>query len=143
MAGLQQRGNNYSRESGAFLLGRRSNGRTRITDFVLYDDLDPACLDTGIVSFNGRYFGALWDYCKTNSVSVVADVHTHPGGVGQSDSDRNHPMISRSGHIALIVPCFAKAPVKRSEVGIYRYEGAKQWRPVSPEKRSIFLHIGL
>ena len=38
--------------------------RARVVDFVLYDDLDPRCLDSGIVHFDGRYFGALWDICK-------------------------------------------------------------------------------
>ena len=43
---LRQRGRGASRESGAFLLGRQEGGRRRIVDFVLYDDLDPHCLDT-------------------------------------------------------------------------------------------------
>ena len=49
----------------------------------------------------------LWDICKRRGLTVVADVHVHPGGAGQSDSDRDHPMISRAGHIALILPDFA------------------------------------
>ena len=86
----------------------RKDGRARIVDFILYDDLDPHALDTGIVRFDGRYFGALWDICKRRGLSVVADVHVHPGGSGQSASDREHPMISRAGHIALILPDFAR-----------------------------------
>jgi hypothetical protein len=74
---------------------------------------------------------------------VVADVHVHPDGSGQSDSDRAHPMISRAGHIALILPRFAVAPQPRREIGIYRYEGAKRWTPVSPADRRAFLHLGL
>jgi len=143
LAGLRQRGRYGRHESGAFLLGHRRDGRTRIVQFVLYDDLDPKCLDTGIVRFDGRHFGALWDLCKQRGLSVVADVHTHPGGSQQSDSDRAHPMISRSGHIALIVPRFATEPVRRSEVGIHRYEGAKHWCPVAAENRRAFFHIGL
>lgn len=140
---LRERGHNGERESGAFLLGYRHDGRGRVTHFVLYDDLDPQCLDTGIVRFDGRYFGTLWDLCKKRGVSVVADVHTHPGGSRQSDSDRANPMISRSGHIALILPKFAVAPLHREEVGIYRYEGSKRWSPVPVKHRTAFFHIGL
>lgn len=140
--GLRQRGHDGEHESGAFLLGHRREGRTRITQFVLYDDLDPKCLETGFVRFDGRYFGALWELCEQRGVSVVADVHTHPEGSQQSDSDRAHPMISRSGHIALIVPRFATAPVLRAEVGIYRYEGSKRWNPVPAQNRSRLFHIG-
>ena len=38
--------------------------------------------------FDGRYFGALWDICKQRGLSVVADVHVHPGGCRAKRSDR-------------------------------------------------------
>jgi hypothetical protein len=140
---LRERGRGERRESGAFLLGYRRDGRARIADFVLYDDLDPHALDTGIVRFDGRYFGDLWDICKRRSLSVVADVHVHAGGSGQSDSDREHPMISRAGHVALILPDFARAPLRIQSIGIYRYLGAKRWHTVPAAERRVFLHIGL
>ena len=77
IAGLRRSGRGFRRESGAFLLGRRSGDRARIVTFVLYDDLDPNCLDTGIVRLDGRHFGALWDECRRRDLVVVADVHTH------------------------------------------------------------------
>ncbi|WP_236515930.1 hypothetical protein [Sandaracinus amylolyticus] len=129
LAGLRARGGGMH-ESGAFLLGHRDDGRARISMFVLYDDLDPHCLDTGIVHFDGRYFGRLWDLCKATGLAVVADVHTHPGGARQSGSDRAHPMIACAGHLALIVPRFALPPVRVRDVGIYRYLGAKRWATV-------------
>ena len=105
LAGLRRRGREATRESGAFLLGRRSGGRARITDFALYDDLDPRSLDTGIERFDGRHFGALWDLCKERDLTAVADVHVHPGGSGQSESDQAHPMIRGVGpYSALITP---------------------------------------
>jgi hypothetical protein len=110
---------------------------------VLYDDLDPRCLDTGIIRFDGRYFGGLWDLCKRLNISVVADVHTHPAGCEQSESDQSNPMISRSGHVALILPDFAAPPLRRADIGIYLYEGAKKWKRVSPENRRAYFHIGL
>ncbi len=142
VAALRQHGRNYGSESGAFLLGRSIDSRARVLDFVLYDRLDPHSLDTGIVRFDGRYFGALWEFCKQRNCSVVADIHTHPGGSQQSESDRANPMITRRGHLALIVPRFAAPPVRRSEIGIYRYEGDKRWYSISPSKRHRFFHIG-
>lgn len=143
VARLRERGCAASCESGAFLLGYREDGRARIVDFILYDDLDPHALDTGIVRFDGRHFGKLWDICKRRNLSVVADVHVHPGGSGQSDSDRAHPMISRAGHVALILPEFARPPVRTETVGIYRYLGNKTWDAVAPQARRDFLHIGV
>jgi hypothetical protein len=132
------------RESGAFLLGQVDNrGRRRIVDYLLYDDLDPHALDTGIIHLNGSHFGKLWDLCAERSVMVVADVHTHPGGSEQSQSDRAHPIIARAGHIALIVPNFAAAPVDVSAVGIYRYGGGGRWQTILARQRRQFFSIGL
>ena len=142
-AKLRERGRHCCRESGAFLLGHREGGSARIVDFVLYDDLDPHALDSGIVRFDGRYFSDLWAMCKLRGLTVVADVHVHPGGSGQSDSDRNHPMISQAGHIALILPRFATGAQPRRGIGIYRYLGGKQWDTVQPSARRQFFHIGL
>lgn len=139
---LRQRGHGRSRESGAFLLGAIEAGVPRVSDFVLYDDLDPNCLNSGIVRFDGRYFGALWELCQQRGMNVVADVHVHPGRSDQSASDQNHPMISQPGHIALILPRFADAPVQLVETGMYRYLGGKKWKRVPPEARTEFLRIG-
>ena len=139
---LRDRGRNRSRESGAFLLGHRHGKRARIVDFVLYDDLDPHCFDSGIVRFDGRYFGDLWALCKARGLTVVADIHVHPGGAGQSESDREHPMISCAGHTALILPRFGVEPLPRREIGIYRYRGGKQWTTVPAAERRSFFHIG-
>ena len=142
LIGLRERGRNRSSESGAFLLGRRSDGRAHITAFILYDDLDPHCLDTGIVRFDGRHFGALWEYCRQRDLSVVADIHVHPGGSGQSESDRHHPMISRAGHLALILPEFAAPPVQIRSIGVYRYLGGKKWETIPPNGRAAFFFVG-
>ena len=140
--GLRARGNEMTRESGAFLLGYKDGQKSRIVDFILYDDLDPKCLSSGIVRFDGRYFSDLWAICKRRNLSVVADIHVHPGGEQQSNSDQAYPMISRPRHLALILPNFA-APAPRSKIGIYRYLGNKEWETVPKKLRKTFLHIGL
>ena len=142
-AKLRERGRHCSRESGAFLLGYREEGRARIVDFVLYDDLDPNALESGIVRIDGRYFSDLWAICKSRGLTVEADIHVHPGGSSQSHSDKDQPMISRPGHIALILPSFASGPQPRRNIGIYRYLGGKQWETVPPSVRHQFFHLSL
>lgn len=140
---LLERGQGCTRESGAFLLGQRDDGRARVVDFVLYDDLDPDCLDSGIVRFDGRYFSDLWAICRTRDLSVVADIHVHPGSAVQSGSDRDHPMISHAGHIAMILPDFATGPQRRRDIGMYRYLGRKRWATVPQDERRSFFSLTL
>ena len=124
IAELGRRGAGSS-EAGAFLLARR--GETRVRRIEYYDDLDPGCLQ-GNINFAGWAFSKLWDICETEGLTVVADVHTHPGNhVHQSAIDRDNPMISRVGHVALIVPDLAARPVRPREAGVHQYAGDDGW----------------
>lgn len=115
------------RESGAFLLGTDNGGERVAYRIALYDDLDPNCLNEGYIHFDGHYYGRLWELCAATSLSVVADVHTHPYGPGQSHLDKTHPMVSIPGHIAVIVPNYAQGVVLASDVGVYVYRGRYRW----------------
>jgi proteasome lid subunit RPN8/RPN11 len=144
-AGLQelaQRGEG-KRESGAFLLGERWRSRRRIRRFVCYDDLDPCCLETGIVVFDGAGYGPLWQLCRETGLDVVADVHTHPGLAQQSDADRRHPMVATAGHIAIIVPWFAERVVTPADLGVYEYRGQHSWTDHSGQDARRFFYIGI
>ncbi|MFZ1991959.1 MAG: hypothetical protein WAW96_19565, partial [Alphaproteobacteria bacterium] len=91
-------------EAGAFLLGDTVSGYRRIRQFLYYDDVDPDCFANGIVEFDGRRFGEVWRICADLGLSVIADVHVHPGHYAQSQSDKQNPMIAEVGHFALIIP---------------------------------------
>lgn len=130
-------------ESGAFLLGKEDGSRRRITRFAYYDDFDPHSLDTGIVVFDGSGYGPLWELCRETGLTVVADVHVHPGAARQSHSDRTNPMIATKGHIALIVPDFAERIFQPADLGVYEYKGAHSWNDFTGERAAEeFFYVG-
>lgn len=139
---LRRRGEGR-RESGAFLLGHEEGQRCVVKRFVFFDDLDPGCLDTGIVVFDGIGYGPLWQMCRETGMKVVADVHTHPGAAQQSATDEKNPMVARRRHLALIVPGLAQRQARPSELGIYEYEGDHRWRDRSGKDASKFFYIGI
>jgi len=132
VAELRRRTLDGSRESGAFLLGHQGDQRL-IEEFVYYDDIDPDALKTGIVIIDGRKLGALWDHCRATGRKVVADVHVHPCGYEQSPSDRANPVIAEIGHIAMIIPHFARRQARPGGIGVYEYLGARKWKDRSNE----------
>jgi hypothetical protein len=138
---LRERGRGV-RESGAFVVGTGDGAERTATGFVLYDDLDPNCLNEGYVRFDGCYYGRLWELCGRDALSVVADVHTHPYGPGQSHSDKTHPMVSIPGHIDLIVPNFAQGPIFATDVGVYVYRGRHRWATYRRRRAAKVLAIG-
>lgn len=119
--GLRKRGEG-KRESGAFLLAK--TGRNKICKIVYYDELDPQCFDSGIVQFDGAGYVPLFKMCNKKGYEVICDVHTHPSNnTSQSTSDKDNPMIKRTGHTALIIPCYAQKSFQLlNGVGIYQYQ---------------------
>jgi hypothetical protein len=126
------------RESGAFLLGSRDGATRRIEQFLYYDDVDPHCFDNGIVEFNGALLGRVWILCRELNMSVVADVHVHPGHYGQSASDRANPIMPEAGHLALILPGFAATRCVPGAIGMYEYLGSRRWQDHSRDGERFF-----
>jgi len=138
---LERRGEG-NHEAGAFLLGpSRPSGRS-VTDVVYYDDLDPKAYSSGVCVLTGDAFARLWEMCRERGVSVVADVHTHPGAGFQSHVDRINPMVARAGHIALILPDYGRWPLAVDRFGIYEYRGDHRWFNRSPAKQPGYFYTG-
>ena len=135
---LHRRGAN-ERESGAFLLAREKSAK--VVRVVYYDDLDPHCLDRSYIHFSGAGFVKLWQICQKMHLRVVADVHTHPSSwTEQSELDETHPMIPQKGHMALILPNFARSSrLGLHGVGVFEYLGDGKWRPWSTSSRKVQL----
>lgn len=125
-------------EAGAFLLGKVEGATKRITKILFYDDIDPTCFQNGIVEFDGKNFGEVWKICREEGLEVVADVHVHPGGYWQSSSDQNNPMIPKAGHLALILPNFAKGNPRPGGIGMYEFLGSMKWKNHTPGGGKFF-----
>lgn len=127
-------------EAGAFLLGTREGDLREVRDTVFYDDLDPDAYSSGVCILHAPAFAALWSMCRERSLTVVGDVHTHPGGAFQSESDRTNPMVARAGHIAIIVPNFAVGSPATARLGVFEYRGDHDWTDHSGTGARRFLH---
>ena len=135
---LERRTLGGHRESGAFLLGHERNGYRQIVEFVFYDDIDPQALDTGVVHLHGNKLPRLWEYCRSRGYGVIADVHVHPGSYGQSDSDQANPVMPKAGHVAFIIPDFARRDTRPGGIGMYEYLGNGAWADHTPKGSSFF-----
>lgn len=139
VAELAKRTLGERRESGAYLLGRENgDGSKEILDFVFYDDIDDQALATGVVTIRETALPKLWAVCRDRGYGVVADVHVHPGGYGQSDSDYDNPVMPRAGHYALILPNFARGNPEPDSIGMYEFIGNNAWANHSSQGRRFF-----
>ena len=139
VAELERRTLGARRESGAYLLGtHRPDGSRDVLDFIYYDDVDPEALSTGIVTIRETALPRLWEICRARGYGVVADVHVHPGGYDQSQSDKANPVMPRAGHIALILPHFARNNPRPGTIGMFEFLGSDRWREHSAKGRKFF-----
>ena len=76
-------------------------------------------------------------------LTVIGDIHTHPGVARQSSSDRTNPMVATPGHLAIIVPRLAQPSFKWPELGIYEYLGQHRWHEHSGAVAGRFFYVGL
>lgn len=123
---LARRGHG-NREAGAFLLARAEDSRRRVVAVAYYDNLDPNSL-RGNIAFSRDGFARLNDLCRERGLAVVTDVHTHQTGwVSQSETDRTNPMVRIAGHVAVIVPNYARGRIRPNDTGVHIYEGNHRW----------------
>jgi proteasome lid subunit RPN8/RPN11 len=124
------------------LLGIERGGRRRVTETVYYDDLDLNAYASGVCVLHGDAFAKLWALCRAKGLMVVADVHTHPGTAFQSHADRTNPMVATTGHVAIIVPHFARWPIGAGTLGVYEYRGQHQWFERGGRKTKRYFYTG-
>ena len=116
------------KEAGAFLLGTTAGAARKVKSYLMYDVIAPkSSNEHDYVVLTGEEMAAAWDHCYRVGLEVVADVHTHPMGPGQSVSDRAHPMVSVAGHVALIVPWFAMREPMPIDLGVHVFHGSSRW----------------
>jgi proteasome lid subunit RPN8/RPN11 len=117
------------KEAGAFLLGHVDDKRRWVSSYLMYDTVaTESSRKHAFVAFTATEMARAWGRCYATGLQVVADVHTHPMGPGQSVTDRAHPIVSVAGHVALIVPYFAMRNPQPDELGVHVFEGAGKWR---------------
>lgn len=129
------------RESGAFLLGNKTGSTRVVTRYLPCERLQADALHDDYVSLTAASFAKLWELCRAEKLSVVADVHTHRLGAGQSRSDRANPMVALAGHIAFIVPRFAQGRVQLQDLGMYVYQGNHKWMTYSGSDVNRLVHL--
>lgn len=117
------------KEAGAFLLGHIVDQDRRVFSYLMYEVIaTESSRKHAYVAFTAGEMARAWEHCYATGLQVVADIHTHPLGPGQSVTDRAHPIISVPGHVALIAPFFAMHDPQPVDLGVHVFEGAGRWR---------------
>lgn len=79
----------------------------------------------------------VWLY--QNSLSLVAQIHSHPAEAYHSETDDSLPVATAVGSFSLVVPYFAMRPFSIAGCAVYRLSTSAEWVEVpTPDAESIF-----
>lgn len=70
-------------------------------------------------------------YLYRNSLTLVAQVHTHPTEAYHSSTDDRYAIATTIGSFSIVVPNFAVVNYALSECAVYRLAGNGSWREVN------------
>ncbi len=71
----------------------------------------------------------VWLY--RNKMTLVSQIHSHPGEAYHSETDDKYPIISVIGGISIVIPDFAVKPFKLKDWAVYRLAGKEQWEELN------------
>jgi proteasome lid subunit RPN8/RPN11 len=133
------------REAGAFLLSSndvrtKNTAGAAVVAVEYYSDLDPTSL-TGGITFHASGYTRLNRICRDKRLRVVGDIHLHPGSwTRQSQTDADHPMAARAGHLALIAPHFGAGVRSPRRLGAH-LKTANDWESFADHDVDIVFRV--
>lgn len=82
----------------------------------------------------------MWLYRE--GLTLIAQLHSHPGAAYHSATDDAFPIATAIGSLSLVVPDFARAPFALSRCAVYRLSPRGTWIGLDAEQASTLIIIG-
>jgi hypothetical protein len=76
-----------------------------------------------------------------NGLSLIAQIHSHPGRAYHSAVDDAYPIVAKIGGLSLVVPDFARAPFSLNTCATYRLSAAGAWEQLNGREVSTLIKL--
>jgi hypothetical protein len=76
-------------------------------------------------------------------LTLVAQIHSHPGDAYHSDTDDDFAVMSRVGGLSIVVPDYARDPFTLATSAVYRLRPDGVWAPVNRLEVGELISIAL
>lgn len=81
----------------------------------------------------------VWLYQQ--QLSLIAQLHSHPGSAYHSDTDDAFPVATTVGCLSIVVPSFAQEPFALSACAVYRLRPGRGWASLTPAEAQQLITI--
>lgn len=81
----------------------------------------------------------VWLY--KNKMTLLAQIHTHPGAAYHSKTDDDYPIMATLGGLSIVIPDFADSPFNIDNCAVYRLDGQLEWKGLTTTEASTLIHL--
>lgn len=81
------------------------------------------------------------DWLFERRLFLFCQMHTHPEEAYHSTADDDNCIVTSAGSISIVVPNFAKAPVRKEDWAVYRLGRGIGWNEIPSEYLRHFIQI--
>lgn len=81
----------------------------------------------------------VWLY--QNSMTLIAQIHSHPSDAYHSETDDRFAVMTRAGGLSIVVPNFAKDNFALARAAVHRLSADGTWSLLSVEEVAALIHV--
>jgi hypothetical protein len=123
-------------------VGRQVGPRFHVTATVVPKQTHKRTADGLCVILPGDALHELNVRLYKEQLSLIAQIHSHPGRAYHSDTDDAYAIATTVGCFSIVVPYFARDDFDISRVATYRLDEKARWMGVSPMQARRLIRIG-
>lgn len=112
-------------------VGRQAGVRFDVTRAVIPAQKHIRTSDGVCVAVGAEELHRLNVWLYREKLTLMAQVHSHPGRAYHSDTDDAYAVATAVGCLSLVVPDFARRPFGLGEAASYRLDAKARWRSLS------------
>ncbi len=112
-------------------VGHQDGERFEVTQAVIPNQKHRRTPDGVSVIVEGPELHRLNVWLYREKLTLMAQIHSHPGRAYHSDTDDAYAVATTVGCLSLVVPDFARRAFALRDVASYRLDAKARWRPLS------------
>jgi hypothetical protein len=128
-------------EGVALFVGREVDDTFLVTETIVPKQV-ALTLENGLLySVGGEELHRLNVYLYTNNLSLISQIHSHPGLAYHSETDDAYPIVTTTGGLSIVVPNFAAAQASVDIWAVFQLSTSNSWVELGEKEKTSLISI--
>lgn len=115
-------------EGVGFWAGSACGDRFDVSAALIPDQLSERSKHGLMVVVTGDALFRMNVWLHRNHLTLIAQLHSHPGAAYHSDTDDNLAVVTQVGALSIVVPDYARGPLALDAAAVYRLDASGRWK---------------